>query len=175
MEAQKLNDAFEKGLNYALYLLSLQMRTVGELRTKLKNKEMEDNLVERIIGYLLEFKYLDDVNYAVIYMRTRREKFGNYRIDIELSRKGVSKEDIDKAKNLLEDEEGEQDPANFARSVLDKKMATLSIEWDRLKTDYKYKYSTYQKLASFLAGRGFSGSVIKMVVSERLAEQFFDE
>jgi regulatory protein len=170
-----LNEAYEKGLNYALYLLSLQMRTVEELRTKLKNKTYEDDLVEAIINFLKTSKYLDDVNYAVIYMRTKRERFGDYRIDNTLVQKGISRDDIEKAKNLLEDEEGEQDPEAFARGVLDKKIATLSIDWGRLKTDYKYKYSTYQKLAHFLAGRGFSGRVIKTVISERLAEHFFDE
>ena len=170
-----MNDAFEKGLNYALYLLSLQMRTTGDLRAKLKNKDMDDESVERIINYLLEHKYLDDVNYALIYIRTRREKFGDYRMDRDLSQKGISREDIRTARELLEDEEGEQEPSNFARSVIDKKIATLNIDWDRLKSDYTYKNKMYQKFARFLAGRGFSGDVIKKVVRERLADKFIDE
>ena len=44
-----------------------------------------------------------------------------------------------------------------------------------IKSDYKYKYGLYQKLASFLANRGFPGGVIKEAIGERLSEQFIDE
>ena len=78
---------------------------------------------------------------------------------------------------LADEEETEDAPEdnNYIQRVLDKKIAATTIDWDRLKTDYKYKYSLYQKLARFLASRGFSGDVIKNVISERLAEEFIDE
>jgi len=94
-----------------------------------------------------------------------------------LKQKGVLNRDIEEAYLKLQDEEEEDlhDPEEAIRVILDKKIATTKIDWDRLKTDYKYKYSTYQKLASFLANRGFSSSIIKSAVSERLAEEFIDE
>lgn len=170
-----MNNAFEKGLNYALYLLSLKMRTTNEMKTKLIDKEMDEALVEQIIQYLIDQKYLDDTLYASTYIRTRRERYGDFRIDNELKRKGISKATIDLAKQSLIDEEEAGDAFDYARGVLDKKMATLTIDWDRLRNDYKYKYGLYQKLAGFLSNRGFSGSVIKAVIGERLSEQFFDE
>lgn len=170
-----MNQVFEKGLNYALYLLSLKMRTEKEIRTKLIDKQFDETMVEQIVRFLVENRYLDDLSYASTYIRTRREKYGDYRIEIELVRKGISKETITLAKEALIDEDEAGDALDYARVVLDKKMATLTIEWDRLKVDYKYKYGLYQKLAGFLSNRGFPGSVIKTVVSERLAEQFFDE
>lgn len=170
-----MNHAFEKGLNYALYLLSLRMRTESEMRAKLVEKQTDESIIEQIVQYLVENRYLDDFSYASTYIRTRREKFGDYRIEMELVRKGISREIITSAKQALFDEDEAKDASEYASAVLDKKMATLTIDWDRLKVDYKYKYGIYQKLASFLSNRGFSGGVIKKVISERLAEQFFDE
>jgi len=168
---------YEKGLNYALYLLSLQMKTISQMREKLSSKEMSPELVQKIITYLTSLSYLDDVLYAQYFIRSRRHKYGDYRIKMELSRKGVSGEDIALAYHALAEEEGESvpDQDETVRVVLEKKIATTNIDWNRLKLDYKYKYATYQKLASFLAGRGFSSSVVKSAVSERLAENFIDE
>ena len=75
----------------------------------------------------------------------------------------------------MEEEDDVLAPADAVKAVLDKKVATIQIDWERLKTDYKYKYGLYQKLASFLANRGFSSGVIKSAIRERLAEEFVDE
>jgi len=166
---------YEKGLEYALYLLSLQMRTVKQLEDKLTSKEISQAIIEQIIGFLKEVNYLDDVVYAQVFIRSRRSKYGDYRIKMALKQKGVSKTDIEEAYRQLEEGDEHHDLDETVRGILDKKIASTKIDWDRLKTDYKYKYSTYQKLASFLAHRGFSSSVIKTAVSERLAEEFIDE
>ena len=153
------------------------MRTVKQLEDKLASKEMSSELIGKIVDFLIEVKYLDDVNYAQYFIRSRRLKYGEYRIKMALKKKGVSNRDVEDAfLKLMDEEEGEpHDPNEAIRVILDKKIATTNIDWDRLKTDYKYKYSTYQKLASFLANRGFSSSIIKSAVSERLAEEFIDE
>lgn len=169
---------YSRGLNYALYLLSLQMRTAYEIREKLLGKEMPEEMVEQIISYLSEHKFIDDVVYAQSFVRSRRHKYGDYRIKADLKRKGVSLEDIQKGYIELADEEaedGETDDKSYVKQVLEKKIAATTIDWDRIKIDYKYKYSLYQKLARFLASRGFAGDVIKNVISERLAEEFIDE
>lgn len=167
---------FEKGLEYALYLLSLQMRTVKGLEEKLIGKEYSSETVERVLQQLKEVKYLDDANYAMYYIRSRRLRYGDYRIKMELGRKGVSRADIDKAYDLMvEEDENLETPYEIVSDVLEKKIASTNIDWDRLKSEYKYKYSMYQKLASFLAGRGFSRDIIKAVLSKRLADEFVDE
>jgi len=80
---------YEKGLDYALYLLSLQMRTVKQLEDKLASKEMSPELIAKIVGFLKEVKYLDDVTYAQYFIRSRRVKYGEYRIKMALKQKGV--------------------------------------------------------------------------------------
>lgn len=153
------------------------MKTVSQMEEKLASKEMPPETIQKIIQFLIEHQFLDDANYAQNYIRSRRHKYGDYRIKMELSRKGVSNADVLLGYQMISEEEGETEPSqeDAVRAVLDKKIATTNIDWDRLKSDYKYKYGIYQKLASFLAGRGFSSSVVKSAVSERLAENFIDE
>ncbi|MCA0385375.1 MAG: recombination regulator RecX [Firmicutes bacterium] len=165
----------DKGLEYALYLLSLQMRSENGLVEKLLSKGYEPHVVEAIIERLKEAGVVDDVAFASAYIRGRRSKYGDYRIKMELVRKGIDAKTIETAYFGLEEEEDLHDPYQMAKAVLEKKIAATTIEWDRLNTDYKYKMSVYQKLTSFLAGRGFSSGVVKQVISERLRQEFLDE
>ena len=166
---------FEKGMEYALYLLSLQMRTVKNVEDKLIGKAYSEETVSKVINQLKEVNYLDDVTYAQYFIRSRRLRYGDYRIKMELGRKGVSQNDIEAAYLVMSEEEQLETPYEIVSAVLEKKIASTNIDWSRLKSEYKYKYSIYQKLASFLAGRGFSHDVIKTVLSKRLAEEFVDE
>ena len=168
---------YEKGLNYALYLLSGQMRTRKEISDKLISKGYDASVVESVIRMLVECKYLDDVNYAQTYIRSKRHKYGDYRLDVALVKKGISQEDLQTARQRLENDESDEyvSPEEIAISLLDKKIAVTDIDWNRLSSDYVYKGKLYQKLASFLAGRGFSSNVVKKVLSDRLSQEFFDE
>ncbi|MDH8678931.1 regulatory protein RecX [Fusibacter bizertensis] len=167
---------FEKGMEYALYLLSLQMRTVKGLEDKLIGKAYSTETIERVLNQLKEVKYLDDVNYAYYFIRSRRLRYGDYRIKLELGRKGVSRNDIEDAYDLMDEEEERlESPEEIVSNILEKKIASTNIDWDRIKSEYKYKYKIYQKLASFLASRGFSHDVIKSVLGKRLADEFIDE
>ena len=182
VEANKLESGgilmtYEKGLNYALYLLSGQMRTRKEIADKLVLKGYEAPVIESVLQILDENKYLDDVNYAQIYIRSKRSKYGDYRLDLALIKKGVSQHDLHLARQLLEEDASDDyiSAEEIAEKVLEKKIAVTEIDWDRVGSDYAYKGKLYQKFASFLAGRGFSGGIIKKVVGKRLSQEFFDE
>ena len=166
---------YEKGLNYALYLLSLKMYTVAEIRSKLASKAYSETIANRIVEYLLECRFLNDLVYAETLIRSKQSRYGAYRMKQMLYRKGISEDLIQTAYQNLEDEGELVSTEETVDEILDKKIATTKIDWDRLKVDYKYKVSIYNKLASFLANRGFSSGVVKTAVSKRLAEQFIDE
>ncbi|OJV66379.1 MAG: hypothetical protein BGO41_02810 [Clostridiales bacterium 38-18] len=174
-----MKSLYEKGLEYALYLLSGQMKTEKQMRDKLKGKAYEEDIVEKIIRQLLEVKYLDDVNYAQCYIRANRHRYGSYRLKMSLRQKGVKQSDIDLA--FLNDEDESMEAAEaiaeneIVEKVLEKKIASTTIDWARMNADFQYKNATYQKLARFLASRGFSADVIKTVLRNRLNEEFVDE
>ncbi len=163
---------YEKWLNYTLYLLSLKMRSRAEIIKKLGEKQVDENTQRLVLNFLTENGFLDDVQFAVYYIEAKQKIYGPYRLKAYLKQKGVAPEDIEKAFESLEDDVSSDE---VARVVLDKKMATASIDWDRLKSDYAYKNKLYQKFSMFLAGRGFSGDVIGKVVRERLTDKFIDE
>lgn len=174
-----MKSMYEKGLEYALYLLAGQMKTEKQMRDKLKSKEYEDEIIEKIIRQLLDVKYLDDVNYAQCYIRANRHKYGIYRLKMSLRQKGVKQTDIDLAFLNEEDEAMEASETivekEIVEKILEKKIASTTIDWTRMKSDYQYKNATYLKLARFLASRGFSADVIKTVLRNRLTEEFIDE
>ena len=98
---------------------------------------------------------------------------------MSLKQKGVRQTDIDLAFLNEEDEAMEASDAitenDIVSRILEKKIASTTIDWTRMKSDYQYKNAIYQKLARFLASRGFSADVIKTVLRNRLAEEFIDE
>ena len=55
-------DEFDKGKTKVLKYILYKKRTESEIRTKF-SKEMEENLLEDIIEYLKEAKYIDDREY----------------------------------------------------------------------------------------------------------------
>ena len=55
-------DEFDKGKTKVLKYILYKKRTESEIRTKF-SKEMEENLLEDIIEYLKEAKYIDDKEY----------------------------------------------------------------------------------------------------------------
>lgn len=168
----KMNKEEEKWLNYALYLLSFKMRTEHEIIEKFNSKQVDETIQQLVLSFLKAQKLLDDEFYAASYIESHSSKYGNYRMRQTLKRKGVSNEDIENAFESLEDK---LDPYEDAKKILKKKMDGMSIDFDQLKEDYVYKRKMQQKLSQFLAYRGFSLDVIKRVISELLAQEFFDE
>lgn len=163
---------YEKWLNYTLYLLTLKMRSRSEIIKKLDEKQVDEDTQRLVLNFLIENRFLDDVQFALSYIEAKQKKYGPYRLKTYLKQKGISTEDIEKAFESLDEAPSSDE---VAKVVLDKKIATTTIDWDRLKLDYAYKNKMYQKFSMFLAGRGFSGDVIKKVVRERLTDEFIDE
>ena len=88
---------------YAIRTLGSQMRTVAELKRKMrervKGQEHGELLIDVVIALLKEQRYLNDTNYAESYSRFRKEneKFGRARVVQDLKAKGVHGDLIAKA------------------------------------------------------------------------------
>ena len=113
-----------KVLKYVLY----KKRTENEIRKKFK-KEIEENLLEDIIAYLKEAKYIDDNEYI-------RKTINNYialknlsirEIEYKLYSKGIKKEDIEDYiyENI---EELNQYEIKSAKNIASKKETSLEKE-----------------------------------------------
>ena len=113
-----------KVLKYILY----KKRSENEIRKKFE-KEIEENLLEDIIAYLKEAKYIDDREYI-------RKTINNFmalknlsirEIEYKLYSKGIRKEDIEDY--IYENkEELNQYEIKSARNITNKKITSLEIE-----------------------------------------------
>lgn len=113
-----------KVLKYVLY----KKRSENEIRKKFE-REIEENLLEDIIAYLKEAKYIDDKEYI-------RKTINNFmalknlsirEIEYKLYSKGVKKEDIEDY--IYENkEELNQYEIKSAINITNKKVTSLEIE-----------------------------------------------
>lgn len=113
-----------KVLKYVLY----KKRSENEIRRKFEN-EIEENLLEDIIEYLKEAKYIDDREYI-------RKTVNNFialknlsirEIEYKLYSKGIKKEDIEEY-IYQNKEELKQYEIKSARNIANKKVSSLELE-----------------------------------------------
>jgi regulatory protein len=147
----------EHGYEYALFLLSLRLRTEGEMREKMKGRGYIPEVIEEVVERLLHLKYIDDRRYAEIYLDNfkRFKTYGQFFIKQKMYLKKLPKEVVEEvlAENLtLEDEIG------IAERYLAKVFPQFMTDKESL--DYEEK----QKIAHKLAGRGFSGQVVSRMI-----------
>lgn len=93
----------------AMHLLQQQDRTEHQLRTKLMALDYPAGIVEEAISYVKQYRYVDDLRFAVSYMEYRRESKSLRQLEQELYQKGISKEVFLEAAEQIEapDEEAQ--------------------------------------------------------------------
>jgi regulatory protein len=142
-----------KALLVAVYkLLARRPRTKKEILTWLTKREVPEETQEQVIQRLNELKLINDLEFACSFIRTRN--LINPRsvrvLRLELWKKGVGKQDIEAALQLVE--------------VDEKKMAKTLLE----KQEWKWKkYSGQekrQKQIEYLMRKGFPFSEVKEVL-----------
>ncbi|MFR7992092.1 MAG: regulatory protein RecX [Lachnospiraceae bacterium] len=76
----------------ALYLLAAMPRTEQQLREKLQTSRAgyPDDVINEVLEYVKERRYVDDAAYARDYLRARASKKSRRMIFLELQRKGIS-------------------------------------------------------------------------------------
>ncbi len=139
-------EIFEKAYNYAVYLLSLKLRTEGELRERMRLKKHNAKVVDDVIQKLFENNYLDDQRYAEVYMENLKKykNFGYYGIKKKLMEKKLPSQIIEQVlkDSLSIDEE-------------------IEIAQRFLKRD---PLADIQKKAQRLRSRGFRSEVISKLI-----------
>jgi regulatory protein len=115
----------EQLYEYAVGVLARRMRSIAELKRRLRQKveadtEFGQTLVELIIRKLKDQGYLNDAKYAAAYSSFRRdnEKFGRRRVVTDLRIKGVHGEVIETAVSAAFNEVNEE---KQARAYLQRK------------------------------------------------------
>lgn len=151
-EIEKIQEENEKtvALDRSLKYLA-NMKTEKQVRDYLYSKGYTSKTVNYCMSKLNDYKYLNDEEFAKMYVKSYCYKKGKRLLAFELKSKGVSEEII---KNTLDNlEENEEVLINLAEKFLKNKPR------DR---------KTAQKLFAHLSSKGFNFEEISKVVKKRV-------
>ena len=146
-----------QAIKFAIKLLSIRKRSVFEMRNRLKRKEFEGNIVDEVVEELIEYKYLNDEEFAEAYINDRINfnPRGSFLVKKELREKGVAENIVNEKIKELFPEEKEME---LAKRAAEKKIGTLNKNLEKNKI--------YQKVGSYLQAKGYSGYIIREVLEE---------
>lgn len=144
---------FEDAKNYAANLVSSRSYTVKAMREKLKNHIGDEEIVERTIEFLKEYKLLDDYDYARRFAHdlVHLKKFGLRQVKWKMKEKGISDTIIEKTIAELDFED-----------TVSENLETLITK--RLGGDYDIK--NIMKVKRYLASRGYGFDEINQAFSK---------
>ena len=131
----------------ALFLLERMDRTESQLCEKLRQNGYPEECVAAAVEYVKQYHYIDDLRYAKQYIHYHQQKKSSQRLKMDLMKKGVGREQIERAQ---------------IAELLEKR------HYDAAQADRREQQRMYQ----FLMRRGFKSSDILAVMRE---EHFFDE
>ena len=155
LEEMMREDEYRRCFTAAMRHLSHADKSEREMRDFLRRKAFEEATAERVLARLKELSYVDDEQLARLYAE-RADSLGKQAIRAKLRQKGVADELI---RSVLEDISDE--------SQLEAALELGQRQKSRLKDEDVRKQK--QKLAGFLARRGFEWETVKTVV-ERVWE-----
>lgn len=152
-------NAIDRAMSY----LNLRPRSCKEIERYLKDKGYEENEIKEAVQQLIEYKYLDDANFARIYIQYGFDKGrGSVRIKQELLSKGVADHVIEDAFYQLEDEGEMPDQFQLALKI----GIDVVRDVDVSSLDYKEKKKLEAKVGRRLASRGFCTDIVYRVIKE---------
>lgn len=157
IETLERKERTEKARQNALRFVSYRPRSEYEVRTHLRRKSFEDDVVDHVVEYLTALDFIDDLAFANYWVE-QRETFrprSRFALSQELRQKGISRELIDSA---LE----EVDESAAARRAVQKR----AYHWAGL-PEQAYK----EKMAGYLQRRGFSYELIRETIEEAWQDQ----
>lgn len=140
-----------------LNLLQSRDYTTQQLRTKLQQGLYPQDVIEKAIEYVTGYRYLDDIRYAKSYIHYASQSKSRRQIELELLRKGVSKQDIQTAYEYSEESDMVVSEEELVRTYIEKKR-------------YNRAEATpveYRKMMNFLYRKGFSMDIIYNVLGEK--------
>lgn len=161
-----------KAYEYAVFLLSLKLRTVGELVKKMQGRGYTESVIEKTLDTLKLQKYLNDERYAEVYLENLKmyKNIGYYGIKKKFMEKSLPTVLVDR---ILEEGLPVSEEIKIARRLLKKEGYAGKGEVPA--EDETITYTTYTdrdseenkekaKLRNRLKSRGFRGDVISQVL-----------
>lgn len=151
-------DLFEKYYTLAVVTLTRRPHSEKELRDKLTKKNAPEEIIQRVLQTLREQQFVNDEEFARwwVEQRTRFRPKSDRVIKLELGQKGIAKDIVEQVFSQRGTEELDSTKAKELVERRLPRVVSLPIE------------EQYQKLAGFLARRGFGWETIKKTLNEAL-------
>jgi len=142
---------FQKCLDKTINFAMARPRSIKEVKDYFRRKEIPESIHEQLFERLKKFSLIDDQKFAKWWVDQRLTFKSKSKKDItfELRQKGI---DTNTIKNVLDD--SEIDELKIAKELIEKK----KYKWERYEDKIKK-----QKIAQYLAGKGFGWDVIEKV------------
>lgn len=143
---------------YAVSIVSRFAYTKKAMTDKLKNKDYDDETIEKTLCFLEEYKLIDDYDYAKRYINDALniKHFGIKKIKYELIQKGISADIVDSA--ICEFD---------AESIEEESIFPLAKK--RLGGNFEYK--NIMKVKRYLVSKGFSFELIDKTIDSIINEK----
>lgn len=140
----------------ALNFVSYKPRTEYQVTVKLRKEKFTNEEINAAVQFLQEFGYLNDFHYAqryVLYAKAQK-KLSKRKIEIDLAKRGISKDIIS---NVIGETISEDEELDNAMKAARKKYETLLV---------RNVQQSEQKLINYLLNKGFTFETIKKVVEK---------
>ncbi|HMQ01474.1 MAG TPA: RecX family transcriptional regulator [Candidatus Doudnabacteria bacterium] len=156
-KARALKDPtdYDHGFQYALFLLNLSMRTTSEVKEKMTRRGYIPAVINEVINNLLQEKYLDDKNYAEVFINSMKnyKTWGRFMMKKKMYEKQLPKELIEESLNqhvTITDE------IAIAQRYLERQYKEVELG--------SLSYEGKQKIMKRLLARGFGMDVVIKLV-----------
>jgi regulatory protein len=142
-------DRYQRCFNAGLHLLSYRQRSEAEIRQRLQRHGFDEVIIEKAIARLKEQGLVDDAAFARFW-RENRETFSprsRRMTKLELKRKGLSSDIIEKAISEIDDTD------SAYRAAISRARRLPLADYQNFR----------QRLGSYLGRRGFNYGIIKEI------------
>ena len=142
---------FHRAKEKALYLLDSSYRTEREIRDKLKKGLYPDEIIVEVVSFLKEYNFINDYRYACLFIEYKSAKKSKKQIVMDLIKKGISKDIIDKAFEVAD-----YDDSKSLKAIISKNVSRYNLRDSKdLARFYRY-----------LLGKGYSFEDVKVSLTE---------
>lgn len=150
-------DEYIYGKKISFDYLSYRIRTVAEIKKKLKSKDISPVIIDKVINHLNELSLVNDEEFAkqLITEKIKNKPAGKRLLQQKLFEKGIAKQVSENALNKYLTDEAE-------------KQMALKV-YDKLKPKLKGadKQKAKQKIYETLARKGFEYDIINEIIREK--------
>lgn len=149
VDIQKLQDLvtednYISAKNYALKVIERNFKSENEIYKKLALKDYSDPTIDKVMKFLKEYDFVNDVKYTEMYVNEKCKTQGKKKIKYELKKKGIPEEIINNKINSISEINS------------DNLIEIMKKKYELLSKNESNPTKLYQKMYSFLLRRGYS-------------------